>query len=83
MNTTRFRSYLPILPLIAAVLFLGYGPSRSETLPLLLGYAVAFTAYLWTVRKIELTWKHLLMLAIGVRVLLFLAPITWTDDHVG
>lgn len=71
----------PFLLLAAAVFFLGYGPDRSEPMPLLLGFAVAFAAYLWSVRKARFTWNQLLIVAVAFRLLLFLAPITWTDDH--
>lgn len=63
------------------MLFLAYGPSRSESAPLLIGFGVAFAAYLWTVLKADLTWRHLLYFAIGLRIALLFAPITWTDDH--
>lgn len=71
----------PLLLLAVAVFFLGYGPDRSQSMPLLLGFAVAFAAYIWSVGKAEFTWNQLLIIAVGFRLLLFLAPITWTDDH--
>lgn len=71
----------PFLLLAAAVFFLGYGPDRSQCMPLLLGFVVAFAAYLWSVRKAGFTWNQLLIIAMAFRLLLFLAPITWTDDH--
>ncbi len=71
----------PFLLLAVAVFFLGYGPDRSQSMPLLLGFAVAFAAYLWSVRKAGFSWNQLLIIAVVFRVLLFLAPITWTDDH--
>jgi hypothetical protein len=81
MNVARLERYIPILPLCAAVLYLGYGPTRADSLPLLAGYFIAFAAYAWTVSKIQMEWRQLIWIAVGVRVLLFLTPITWTDDH--
>lgn len=81
MKRALYRQFLPVLPLVASLLFLGYGPTRSDSLPLLLGFGAAFIAYLWTVRRIALTWKQLFVLAVGLRLLLFMAPISWTDDH--
>jgi len=80
MNTFTSKSILPIALLAFAVLFLGYGPSRSESAPLLVGYAIAFAAYLWTNRSSSISWKQLVWFAIGFRAALLFAPITWTDD---
>ena len=77
---TTFRAE-PFLLLAVAVFFLGYGPDRSQSTPLLLGFAVAFASYLWSVYKPSFSWGQLLIIAVVFRVLLFLAPITWTDDH--
>lgn len=81
MSTRIAQRLVPIILLAAAVLFLGYGPSRSQSLQLLLGFGTAFFTYLWVDRRSQLTWKQLMVVAIVLRVLLFLAPITWTDDH--
>ncbi|MBZ0206223.1 MAG: glycosyltransferase 87 family protein [Flavobacteriales bacterium] len=81
MGTRAVQRIAPLLLLAAAVLFLGHGPSRSQSLQLLLGFSTAFTAYLWADRKSKLSWKQLMVAAIMLRVLLFLAPITWTDDQ--
>ena len=67
--------------LAAAMAFLAYGPVRSQSAPLLAGFAVAFMAYLIAVWRAPATAKSLITLAISLRVLLFLAPVTWTDDH--
>lgn len=81
MNTrTAFRPE-PFLLLAAAVFFLGYGPDRSQSMPLLLSFTVAFASYLWSVRKAGFPWNQLLFIAVAFRLLLFLTPITWTDDH--
>ncbi len=71
----------PFLLLAVAVFFLGYGPDRSQSMPLLLGFGVAFAAYLWSVGKAGLSWNQLLIIAVAFRLLLFLAPNIWTDDH--
>jgi hypothetical protein len=47
----------------------------------LVGYGLAFAAYVWSVIRVPFTWNALMFVAIGIRLVLFLAPITWTDDH--
>lgn len=81
MRSLTSSKVLPVVVLAAAILFLGYGPDRSQSVPLLVGYAVAFSAYAWSMFRASFSWKVLLLVAVGLRLMLFLAPITWTDDH--
>ena len=81
MNARDAQRVAPLLLLAVAMLFLGYGPDRSQGLPLLAGFCTAFAAYLWAEREARFSWKQLLLIAVVLRLLLFLAPITWTDDH--
>ncbi len=81
MNAITSKSVLPLALLAAAVLFLGYGPARSESVQLLIGYAIAFVAYWWATRTAMRSWNQMVWFAIGLRAVLLFAPITWTDDH--
>ncbi|MCI1752044.1 MAG: glycosyltransferase 87 family protein [Flavobacteriales bacterium] len=77
----RMASLASWLFLAAAMAFLAYVPTRSQSAPLLAGFAVAFAAYLLAARRAPDTAKGLITLAMGLRVLLFFAPVSWTDDH--
>ncbi|MFZ1616741.1 MAG: glycosyltransferase family 87 protein [Flavobacteriales bacterium] len=70
------------LLLAGGTALLAYGPSRSQSIPLLAGFAGVFLLYLLVVFAAPVTRSRLIILAMGLRALLFLAPITWTDDHV-
>ncbi len=81
MNAITSKSVIPLALLAAAVLFLGYGPTRSESAPLLIGYAIAFAAFWWSARRTSLALDQMVWCAVGLRAALLFAPITWTDDH--
>jgi len=81
MNASTAKQAFPPALLAVAVLFLGYGPSRSESAPLLIGHAVAFAAYWWATRTTSHSWDRLVWFAVGLRAALLFAPISWTDDH--
>ena len=70
-----------LVTLIAAIVILAYGPSRSDPSALLIGFSVAFVAYVLVTRKQFISWHQLLIISIGLRILLLLAPVNWTDDH--
>lgn len=80
LNSKRFF-VAALITLFSAVVFLAYGPSRSDSNALLIGFTVAFVAYILVARKPFFSWYQLLVIAIGLRVVLLFAPITWTDDH--
>lgn len=78
----RWIAWCAFVVLAIAVAFLGYGPQRSDSALLLGGYAIGFVAFLlFASRSGAFDHRSLFMLAIALRVLLLLAPISWTDDH--
>ncbi len=81
MNRSKAIRAALLITFVSAVVFLGYGPARTESAYLLICYAIAFISYMLVVHRVQLKWRQLLWLAIGLRVALLFAPITWTDDH--
>ena len=80
LNRKRFF-VAALVTLISAIAFLAYGPSRSDASALLIGFTIAFVAYIIIIRKPFFTWNQLIVVAIGIRILLLFAPVSWTDDH--
>ncbi|MCB0770177.1 MAG: DUF2029 domain-containing protein [Flavobacteriales bacterium] len=80
MNLSKERA-LALTGLFLSVIFLAYGPGREESIPLLIGYGVAFSCFAVLLFLKEWKWNTVLWSSIGIRVALLAAPITWTDDH--
>lgn len=79
-NNKRFF-VAALVTLISAIVFLAYGPTRAYPHELLIGFATAFIAYIIVAQKNHFTWHQLIAVAIGLRITLLFAPVTWTDDH--
>ncbi|HQW39873.1 MAG: hypothetical protein KBA60_11885 [Flavobacteriales bacterium] len=81
MLRSRALIIAAICTLVACVVHLAYGPTRADFRELIIAFTVAFVAYLFIVRNGSISWSHLLTLAIGLRIALLFAQVTWTDDH--
>jgi len=81
MVRSRTLILVALCTLVACVVYLGYGPTRADFPELIVAFTVAFAAYLFVARNSSLSWPQLLTVAIGLRVALLFAPVTWTDDH--
>lgn len=81
MDRPRSLILVVLSTLVACVVYLADGPTRADFSELIIAFTVAFTAYLLVARNRSLSWPQLLTVAIGLRVALLLAPVTWTDDH--
>ena len=79
----RSRAWIitAICTLVACVVYLAYGPTRADFRELIVAFTVAFAAYIFVARNGSLSWPQLLTFAIGLRIALLFAPVTWTDDH--
>jgi hypothetical protein len=82
MNPSKERARaLALIGLFLSVIFLAYGPGREESVPLLIGYGVAFSCFVVLLLCCDWKWNTVLWVSIALRVALIAAPISWTDDH--
>lgn len=82
MKHDRTLTWAGLAALVLALSGLAYFTHRSESVQLLVLFALAFAGLLLVVRGAHaMPWPWLLALAIGLRVLLLVAPLSWTDDH--
>lgn len=80
VHNTPLRSWLLSVAFCVSLLWLGYGPQRSDFVALLLGYLPAFGIYLWVLRYDAQHWAFYWWVSAVVRLMIFAAEPALSDD---
>lgn len=75
-----WQLYTAVLILFTGIFSIHYGMERHETALLLSTYALVFGAYLWLLRNSRLQARMVLVVAVFLRITLFFAWPTLSDD---
>jgi hypothetical protein len=72
--------YLALVLFLASLVFLGFIPEQDDFIYIITSFAVAFSAYFYLIKGSEFSTKHLVIIAIAIRVVMIFAFPNLSDD---